>query len=347
MIGIPALGLVFLSAQFPGPYLSAIRSLASITGPFAASLVAVWLVSTVVGEGTAYFWDYIDRNRVWEEYRIQKGKRVPDSITAEKKAEASRARLTVSPVFMGISLYILRRVLGEEKMDVTKAGMPESGAWGMLGNLVYAVFVWDVILFWIHATLHYFPFLYKHIHKKQWVRTGPRWMLAGWGLTFFNQLDSTSFVHSFIHSFHLSLSCFPRSARAFIPFSFPSLRSGSHEFKTVSVFTGGHLAFLDYLLMDRLPVLLTAWFCNMNIHTYLAFVCTYLYMASHAHCGFEHPWDPMQWLTAGNGYHDMHHEKTWVRIKPLFRSFSRRANLSTSPPRARIGVLSKLFQLFR
>ncbi len=86
----------------------------------------------------------------------------------------------------------------------------------------------------------------------------------------------------------------------------------------VSVFTGGHLAFVDYLLMDRMPVLLIAWFCGMNIHTYLAFVCTYLYMASHAHCGFEHPLDPMQWLTCGNRYHDTHHKLTWTGYQVIF-----------------------------
>jgi sterol desaturase/sphingolipid hydroxylase (fatty acid hydroxylase superfamily) len=64
--------------------------------------------------------------------------------------------------------------------------------------------------------------------------------------------------------------------------------------------------------MDRMPVLLTAWFCSMNVHTYLAFLGTYLYMASHAHCGFAHPWDPMQWLTCGNAYHDTHHRLTWT-----------------------------------
>lgn len=118
-------------------------------------------------ENNRYFWDYIDRNRVWEQYRIQKGKRVPDDITAEKKAEGSRARFTVSPVFMSISLYILRLTNGADAMDVTKAGLPASGALGMVWQLVTAFLLWDFILFWVHATLHYFPYLYKTIHKKQ------------------------------------------------------------------------------------------------------------------------------------------------------------------------------------
>lgn len=52
--------------------------------------------------------------------------------------------------------------------------------------------------------------------------------------------------------------------------------------------------------VDRMPVILTAAILQMNIHTLLAYTTLYLWTASHAHCGFEHPLDPMQWLTAGN-----------------------------------------------
>jgi hypothetical protein len=62
---------------------------------------------------------------------------------------------------MSISLAILKWTNGAEKMDVTKAGLPDGGAWGMVGKLVWAVLVWDFILFFVHATLHYFPYLYK------------------------------------------------------------------------------------------------------------------------------------------------------------------------------------------
>jgi hypothetical protein len=53
MIGIPALGIVFAVAQWPATYLATVRSLASYIGPFATSLVLVWLTTTIVGEGTA------------------------------------------------------------------------------------------------------------------------------------------------------------------------------------------------------------------------------------------------------------------------------------------------------
>lgn len=53
MIGIPALLAWFGIAQWPATYLNAVRSLAGVVGPFGASLIALWTVTTVVGEGTA------------------------------------------------------------------------------------------------------------------------------------------------------------------------------------------------------------------------------------------------------------------------------------------------------
>ncbi|KAI9024626.1 hypothetical protein DFJ74DRAFT_705367 [Hyaloraphidium curvatum] len=263
MLGIPALAVTFATAQWPSYYLAFTSTLASYIGPFWTSVFMIWSIAVVVGEGTARFWDYIDHAKVWEEYRIQKGKRVPDEFVAEKKQEASKARFTISPLFIAGTLWIIGKLNGADRMDITKAALPKRGALGLAFELAGAVLVWDWYLFWIHATLHYFPYLYKTIHKKH------------------------------------------------------------HEFKVVNVFVGGHLAFVDLLLMDRLPLILTAATCRMNIHVFIAFIVTYIYMASHAHCGFAHPWDPMQWVTAGNGYHDQHHKDTWVCYQSFFTYLDR------------------------
>ncbi|KAJ3342634.1 Cholesterol 25-hydroxylase-like protein [Gonapodya sp. JEL0774] len=148
----------------------------------------------------------------FQQYRIQQDRMVDPKTTREAMEGRYGAKSFIGLFLIGVpitlgQLWIYKKAYG---FDLKK--LP-----GSFGEFVWeflkCTFFWDTSLFWIHYTLHYFPWLYKHIHKKQ--------------------------------------------------------------------------AFFTHI-------------------------------ASRAHCGYELPWDPLNWVFPYCAYHDFHHLKTHYNFQTLF-----------------------------
>ncbi|TPX36239.1 hypothetical protein SmJEL517_g01582 [Synchytrium microbalum] len=103
-----------------------------------------------------------------------------------------------------------------------------------------------------------------------------------------------------------------------IPYLYKTIHKKHHEFKVVEVSVGGHLTLIDHFLMDRLPPLIGMLVAKPDFAPMIAFLAFYYHIASRAHCGYELPWDPLNWFMPYVRNHDYHHENTHSNYQTLF-----------------------------
>ncbi|KAI9009240.1 hypothetical protein DFJ74DRAFT_687458 [Hyaloraphidium curvatum] len=251
-----ALG-TFFHQTLPDGFTAFVTFLVSYLGEATTFVLLYYLTTKLTSLYNGLYFDYVARNGLYEQYRIQNDRKIPDEL--QELAWENRHGVTgyIGLFTTGLPLMYLAYFVMNRLFGIGVFRMPKSygeAAWEFFIGTV----VWDAVLFWIHYGLHCFPYLYQTIHKKH------------------------------------------------------------HEFKTVSTITGGHLTFLDFILMDYLPTRIGIIAGNMSFPVMLAWLAFYTHIASRAHCGYALPWDPLNWLMPYVENHDWHHRRNNSNYQTLF-----------------------------
>ncbi|KXS09598.1 hypothetical protein M427DRAFT_218382 [Gonapodya prolifera JEL478] len=236
---------------------SLIDGLTNYVGDSATFVILVLGVSKLISAYNAYLFEFAHQMGWWQQYRIQQDRMVDPKTTREALEGRYGLKSYIGLILVGVPItyaqyFIYKKAYG---FDVkTLPGSFSQFSW----DLFKCIFAWDTSLFWIHYTLHYFPWLYKNIHKRH------------------------------------------------------------HEFKTVNVAVGGHLTFIDNLLMTFAPIIIGVTTSKSTFLGLFVFQAFFTHIASRAHCGYELPWDPLNWVFPYCAYHDFHHLKTHYNFQTLF-----------------------------